>query len=166
MMSDQEPQLESSLYFMRKHLLWLAKACTARNKEGDCLFKPWPGSSHCRRCMSSRKKCQWSCPDEIGESKMVCLMGFPTLRWHLKNVWEPTSWIWMGSDVLLANIFTPGVATSLLSGRHVKRTWYSYQVTLAWVHILKVQEYHEFCQSGYSPHETWLKDLQPPGTGE
>ena len=53
----------------------------------------------------------------------------------------------------LAKVFTPGVAASLLGGSHVKRTRYSYQLTLAWFHVLKVQAYKEYCQTGYGPHE-------------
>ena len=56
-----------------------------------------------------------------------------------------------------AKIFTPGVATSLLGGRHVKHTRYSYQLTLAWLHILKVQAYNKYCQGSYGPHES--KDM-------
>ena len=52
----------------------------------------------------------------------------------------------------LAKIFNSGVAASLLSGKYVKRTWYAYQLTLAWLHLLKLQAYEEYCQEGYGPH--------------
>ena len=45
-------------------------------------------------------------------------------------------------------------AESLLGGSHVKHTRYSYQLTLAWFHVLKVQAYNEYCQTGYRPHES------------
>ena len=57
----------------------------------------------------------------------------------------------------LAKIFMHGVATSLIGGRHVKHTQYSYELTLAWLDILKVQAYNEYCQGCYGPHES--KDM-------
>ena len=54
----------------------------------------------------------------------------------------------------LAKIFNTGVAASLLSGKHVKRTRYAYQLTLAWILVLKLQAYEEYCQEGYEPHES------------
>ena len=62
----------------------------------------------------------------------------------------------------IANIFTPGVATSLLGGKHVKRTRYAYQLTLAWLNTLRIQAYDEYCHDGYGPHEPiemWEKRL-------
>ena len=62
----------------------------------------------------------------------------------------------------LAEVFTPGVVVSLLGASHVKRTWYSYQLTLAWLHVLKVQAYNEYCRTGYGSHEpveVWEKRL-------
>ena len=35
----------------------------------------------------------------------------------------------------LANVFTTGIAASLLAGKHVKCTWYAYQLTLAWLYV-------------------------------
>jgi len=45
--------------------------------------------------------------------------------------------------------FTPGVATSLLGGKHVKRTRYAYQLTLARRNTLRMQAYDEYCHDGY-----------------
>ena len=50
----------------------------------------------------------------------------------------------------IANVFTPGVATFLLDGKHVRRTRYAYQLTLTW---LRMQAYDEYCHDGYGPHE-------------
>ena len=89
---------------------------------------------------------------------MVCLMGFLHIEMESQEcggkLLAGSGWERMFS---LAKIFTPGVATSLLGGRHVKRTWYSYQLTLAYLHILKVQAYNEYCQGSYGPHES--KDM-------
>ena len=66
----------------------------------------------------------------------------------------------------LAKIVTPGIATSLLGGKHVKRTRYAYQLTLAWLHILKLQAYRSYCQDNYGPHESldmWEKRLTDNG---
>ena len=52
--------------------------------------------------------------------------------------------------------------TSLLAGKHVKRTRYAYQLTLAWLHVLKVQAYDHYCRNGLGPHEPmemWEKRL-------
>ena len=61
-----------------------------------------------------------------------------------------------------ANVFTTGVAASLLGSKHIKRTWYAYQLTLAWLYELKVQAYEDYCGEGYRPHEPmeiWEKRL-------
>ena len=53
----------------------------------------------------------------------------------------------------IANVFTPGVAASLIGGKHVKRTRCAYQLTLAWLNTLRMQAYDEYCHDGYGPHE-------------
>ncbi len=40
-----------------------------------------------------------------------------------------------------ATVFTPGVAIFLLSGKHVNRTRYAHQLTLAWLNTLKMETY-------------------------
>ncbi len=66
---------------------------------------------------------------------------------------EPAGWIWLEMDVLHSHRFTPGVAISLLGGKHVKRTCYAYQLTLTWLNTLKLQAYDEYDHDGYGPHE-------------
>ena len=96
--------------------------------------------------MPNRKKCQWGYPDEVGESKMLCFMGMGFLHIGMTSqecggkLLAGSGWDWMFS---LANVFTTGVAASLLGGKHVKRTWYAYQLTLAWLYELKAQAYDE-----------------------
>ena len=53
----------------------------------------------------------------------------------------------------LGKIFTPGVASSLLGGKNIKRTRYAYQLTLALLYILKVQAHKAHCEETYGPHE-------------
>ena len=88
-----------------------------------------------------------------------------TLRWHPNNVCvggellAGSGWERMFS---LVQVFTPGVAAALLGASYVKRARYSYQLTLAWLHVLKVQAYNEYCQTGYGSHEPvemWEKRL-------
>jgi len=58
----------------------------------------------------------------------------------------------------LAGIFTTGIATSLLAGKHVKHTRHY----ITWLHVLKVQAYDHYCRDGYGPHEPmemWEKRL-------
>ncbi|XP_076158119.1 uncharacterized protein LOC143140875 [Alosa pseudoharengus] len=104
---------------------------------------------------TQQKKCQWKFPDEVGESKMVCFMGFLHIEMMSQEcggkLLAGSGWDRMFA---LAKIFNTGVAASLLSGKHVKRTRYAYQLTLAWLHVLKIQAYEGYCQEGYGPHES------------
>ena len=66
----------------------------------------------------------------------------------------------------LGKIFTPGVASSLLGGKNIKRTRYAYQLTLALLYILKVQAHKAHCEETYGPHESmeiWEKRLAEKG---
>ena len=105
--------------------------------------------------MSNRKKCQLKYPDEVGESKMVCVMGFLHIEMASQ---ECGGKLLVGSGwermFILAKVFTPGVATSLLGGKHVKRTRYAYQLTLAFIHVLRITAYKDYCQENYGPNES------------
>ena len=59
---------------------------------------------------------------------MVCLMGFLASQECGGKLLAESGWNRMFS---LADIFNSGVAASLLGGKHIKRTRYSYQLTLA-----------------------------------
>ena len=94
---------------------------------------------------------------------MVCFMGFLHIEMTSQDcggkLLAGSDWDSMFS---LAKIFTTGIASSLLAGKHVKRTRYAYQLTLAWLHVLKLQAYDEYCREGYGPHEPiemWEKRL-------
>ncbi|KAF4094513.1 hypothetical protein G5714_024591 [Onychostoma macrolepis] len=69
-----------------------------------------------------QKKCQWKFPDEVGESKIVCFMGFLHIEMMSQEcggkLLAGSGWDRMFA---LAKIFNTGVAASLLSGKHVKR---------------------------------------------
>ena len=94
---------------------------------------------------------------------MVCMMGFLHIEMASQecggSLLAGSGWERMFTQ---AKIFTPGVSASLLGGKHVKRTRYAYQLTLAWLHMLKLQAYAEYCQLIWGPHETmemWEKRL-------
>ena len=155
-MSDRRPPLECfpsslirSTMAMPKHAMFvIKKAIVFVNPgqvqviEGDCPL------------YAQRKKCQWAYPNEVSESKMVCFMDFLHIEMTSQDcggkLLTGSGWDRMFS---LAGIFTTGIATSLLAGKHVKRTRYAYQLTLAWLHVLKVQTYDHYCRDGYGPHE-------------
>ncbi|KAJ8387599.1 hypothetical protein AAFF_G00152950 [Aldrovandia affinis] len=86
---------------------------------------------------------------------MVCFIGFLHVEMMSQEcggkLLAGSGWDRMFTQ---ANIFNTGVAASLLGGKHVKRTRYAYQLTLAWLHVLKEQAYDEYCREGYGPHET------------
>ena len=73
-----------------------------------------------------QEQCQWKFPDEVGESTMVCFMGFLHIEMASQQcvgkLLAGSGWERMFS---LAKGFTPGVAASLFGGSHVKRTRYS-----------------------------------------
>jgi len=112
---------------------------------------------------AQQKKCQWVYPDEVGETRMVSFMGLLHIEMTSQEcggkLLAGSGWERMFS---IANIFTPGVGSSLLGGKHVKRTRYAYQLTLAWLNTLRIQAYDEYCHDGYGPHEPiemWEKRL-------
>ena len=84
---------------------------------------------------AQQKKCQWQYPDEVSESKLVCFMGFLRVEMASQacggNLLAGSDWDHMFFPV---NVFTSGVASCLLDGKHIKQTRYSYQLTLAWLH--------------------------------
>ena len=73
-----------------------------------------------------QEKCQWKFPDEVGESKLVCFMGFlhieMTSQQCGRKLLAGSGW---ERKFSLAKVFIPGVAASLFGGSHVKRTRYS-----------------------------------------
>ena len=58
----------------------------------------------------------------------------------------------------LAKIYTFGIATSVLAGKHVKHTRYAYMLTLALLNIRKDQAYDAYYGEGYGPRE--LMDMR------
>lgn len=149
---------KASTMAMQKHaMLVVKKAIAFLNPgqipviEGDCPL------------YTQQKKCQWMYPNEVGESKMVCLIGFLHVEMTLQDcggkLLAGSGWERMFS---MAKIFTTGVASSLLAGKHIKRTRYAYHLTLAWLHVLELQAYNAYCHDGYGPHEPiemWEKRL-------
>ena len=73
---------------------------------------------------------------------------------------------------VLAGIFTPGVAKSLLSasGNHVKRMRYTYQLMICWINIMLYRVYQNYLDSNkFGPYETFgvwevqMRDPKPCG---
>ena len=153
---------------MQKHAMLMAKKATEFVNPvqvpvivGDCPL------------YALQKKCQWKYPDEVGESKMVCFMGFLHVEMVSQdcggNLLAGSGWDRM---FFQAKVFTSGVTVSILGGKHVKRTRYAYQLTLAWLHALRVQAYNEYCQEEWGPHvsmemwkKTWQENPRPSATG-
>ena len=142
---------------MQKHAMLVTKKAIAFVNpgqtpvlEGDCPL------------YARQKRCQWLFPEELGEQQMVCIIGFL----HLEMCTQEAGGKLMGGSgwermFHLAKIFTPGVAASLLGGKHVKRTRQAYLLTLAWLEILRRRAYEEYCQQP-GPHksfEMWEQHL-------
>ena len=93
---------------------------------------------------------------------MVCMIGFL----HLEMCTQEAGGKLMGGSgwerlFILARIFKPGVAASLLGGHHVKRMREAYLLTLAWIELLRTDAYSKYCQQP-GPHECfemWEKNL-------
>ena len=71
----------------------------------------------------SQKKCQYMYPEEVGTDKIVCVMGMLHIEMAAQEcggvILAGSGW---ESVFTASNIFTTGVAASLLGGKHVKRT--------------------------------------------
>jgi len=85
---------------------------------------------------------------------MVCFLGFLHVEMTSQEcggkLLAGSGWDRMFS---LANVFTTGVAASLLGGKHVMYTRYAYLLTRAWLYVLKTQSYDEYCGDGHGPYE-------------
>ena len=91
--------------------------------------------------------CQWLFEEEVGEEKMVCMLGFL----HLEMCTQEVAGKLIGGSgwermFVLAKTHPPGVAASLLGGHKVKRTRHAYLVTLGWLNILRNDAYSRYCK--------------------
>lgn len=116
-----------------------------------------------------QQKCKKLYPEEMKQH--VLFMGLLHFEMALQEVggslmgdsgWE--------NMFVLAGIFTPGVAKSLLSGNNIKRTRYAYQLTICWINIVLYKAYQQYLKSSeYGPFETYdvwearLRDPKPCG---
>ena len=142
---------------MQKHAMLVTKKAIAFVNpgqipvlEGDCPL------------YALQKRCQLLFPEELGEQQMVCMFGFL----HLEMCTQEAGGKLMGGSgwermFHLAKIFTPGVAASLLGGKHVKRTRQAYLLTLAWLEILRRNAYEKYCQQpgSHDSFEVWQEHL-------
>ena len=94
------------------------------------------------------KELQWLNPDEVGFTKIVCIMGFLHLEMCNqecgRKLMGDSGWVEIFS---IAGIFTPGVCNSLLGGKHVRRTRYAYELTLLWLSIMKDRAWDQYIKS-------------------
>ena len=113
---------KASSMSMQKHAMLISKKATDFINPGqvpvivgDCPL------------YAQQKKCQWKFPDEVGETKMVCFMGFLHIEMASQQCggkllagssWERmcwldlagrgcVGWIWLGADVLLGKSLHP-----------------------------------------------------------
>ena len=99
------------------------------------------------------KQIQWSFPDAFGEDTFVLMMGGLHIEMALQGAMGK---ILAGSgwDKVLAtsDVLTSGRASSALSDSHVKRTRYAHQVSLAALHLLKLEAYDNYINE-FGPSE-------------
>ena len=108
------------------------------------------------------KKLQLMYPDEVGETKIVSFIGLL----HMEMCDQECGGKLMGGsgweDIFsISGVFTPGVCNSLLGGKHVKRTRYSYELTLLWLSIMKERAWEENVKAvgPHLPRYEWEKRL-------
>jgi hypothetical protein len=103
---------------------------------------------------AQQKKCQLLYPDEVGESKIVSMMGFLHIEMASQEcggkLLSGSGWDRIFTH---GNVYTPGTAKSLLGSSNVKRTRHAYQLTLAFLYQMEKEAYEEYCNEGYGPHE-------------
>jgi len=142
------PEKAASMAMQKHAMLMIMKATEFVNPGqipvivGDCPL------------YAQQKKCQWAYPDDVGEHKIVSFIGFL----HIEMASQEC-----GGKLLAGSgwerifekgkVFTHGTAKSLLGGSNVKRTRYAYQLTLAFLHVLKLEAYNEYMDASIGPHE-------------
>ncbi|KAL8588046.1 hypothetical protein ACOMHN_061212 [Nucella lapillus] len=140
---------KAAMMAMQKHaMLVVAKATDFVNPHqvpvivGDCPL------------YALQKKCQWVFPEEVGEQNMVSFMGLLHVEMTAQEcggkLLAGSGWDRM---FCLSKIYETGVAASLLGGKHVKHTRHAYHLTLAWLHLLEIEAYEEYCNAGFGPFE-------------
>jgi len=127
---------------MQKHAMLVAKKAIAFVNPGQIPVIQGDCPVYARQ-----KRCQLLFPEELGEQQMVCMIGFL----HLEMCTQEAGGKLMGGSgwermFHLAKIFTPGVAASLLCGKHVKRTRQAYLLTLSWLEVLRRHAYDKYCK--------------------
>jgi hypothetical protein len=96
---------------------------------------------------AQQKKCQWQFPEEVGEQKIVCILGFLHIEMAAYEcagkLLAASGWDRMFA---LSRIHTSGTALSLLGSKDIKRTRHAHQLTLVWMQVLKRGAYESFCE--------------------
>ena len=118
---------------MQKHGMLMMQEATDKANPGQVTVIVGDGPLY-----KIMKELQWLNPDNVGFTKIVCIMGFLHLEMCNQEcggkLMGGSGWVEIFS---IAGIFTPGVCNSLLGGKHVKRTRYTYKLTLLWLSIMK-----------------------------
>ena len=124
-----------------KHVMRLTKAGTEFLNPGQTPVlgadqQPYP----------TMKLIQWTYPEELGEDKMVLMLGTMHIEdkvyGMLGKVLRGSGWEWA---MVKANIFTSGRVSSSLNDNQIKRSRYEHQVSLVAFSQLKWEAYTEYC---------------------
>ena len=142
---------------MQKHGMLMMREATDKANPGQTTVIVGDGPLY-----KIMKELQWLYPDEVGYAKIVCIMGFL----HLEMCNQECGGKLMGGSgweeiFSIAGVFTPGVCSSFLGGKHVKRTWYAYELTLLWLSIMEDRAWDQYIK-GEGPHlsqEQWQRRL-------
>ena len=99
-----------------------------------------------------QKKLQVIYPEEVGYDKMINFIGLLHMEMCDQEVGGKITGGSGWEDIFsISGVFTPGVCSSLLGGKHVKRTRYSYELTLLWLSIMKNRAWEAY-QETVGPH--------------
>ena len=162
--SDIRPKASIGVYptlSIKVHLMETQKHCMLTTMKAIEFVNPGqtPVIAGDLQVYMSQKKAQYMYPEEVGEDKIVCFVGML----HLEMAAQECGGVLLAGSgweqlFITSNVYTSGVAASLLGGKHVKRTRHAYHLTLAWIHILESKAYadylHETVRNPYDVYES------------
>lgn len=110
------------------------------------------------------KQIQWQYPEELGEDKLVAMMGALHIEDKMHSMFgkllRDSGW---SSVLSQAQVLTSGRAQSTLNENHIKRTRYAHQVSLMSLYLLKRAAYCQHCENMVGPTEPfdlWNKRME------
>ena len=102
------------------------------------------------------KQIQWKFPNEFGPEKLLVLFGDLHLEKQtmavLGNLLKDSGWVNVLED---AKVLPSGVAESVLSASHIKKSRHAHEVTLAALYVLKKEAYNARCLYDELDFEQW-----------